>query len=83
MSILPTKKTSLTSYVEENWLAKVAMLLKFTTIISPLVGFVIAFYILIKVVIGIGFKEVALMDNPFKLLGDVKAKARARAKRWG
>jgi hypothetical protein len=48
-----------------------------------LVGFVIAFYILIKVVIGIGFKEVALMDNPFKLLGDVKAKARARAKRWG
>jgi hypothetical protein len=39
------------------------------------------FYILVKVAIGIGSKEVALMDNPFKLLGDVKV--RARAKRWG
>jgi hypothetical protein len=37
------------------------------------------FYILVKVVIGIRSMEVALMDNPFKLLGDVKA----RAKRWG
>jgi hypothetical protein len=33
------------------------------------------------VTIGIGSKEVALMDNPFKLLRDVKA--RARVKRWG
>jgi hypothetical protein len=40
----------------------------------------------VKVIIGIGSKEVtliALMDNPFKLLGDVKARARARAKKWG
>jgi hypothetical protein len=41
MSILPNKNTSVISDVEENWFAMVAMLLKFTTIISPLVSFAI------------------------------------------
>jgi len=79
MSIFLNKKTSLTSNVEENWLAMVAMLLKFTTIISPLVSFEIGV---------LHFGEGGYKDKvhgsctngqSIKLLRDVKT----RAKRWG
>lgn len=53
MSILLNKKTSQTSDVKENWIAMIAMFLKFIVVIFPFVSFKIGVNILMKMVIRV------------------------------
>lgn len=66
ISILPIEKASWKSNVKENWLTMVAMFLTFIIIIFPLVSFVLGACILVNVVIGIEYVEVAPMNSPSK-----------------
>ncbi len=66
ISILPIEKASWKSNVKENWFAMVAMFLKFIIIIFPLVSFALRDCILVNVVIGMEYVEVAPMNSPSK-----------------